>query len=170
MKENHTERTISRDGEVEIIQPSLALQAKVASVVAANPEDLFEAADRAVAGKADAFLDHARNELSSLRDSFQTVVAAPDKSEGDLRRVYGIAHDLKGQGKSFGFALVTEVAGLLCTVLRSPRVDEAEWRRIATAHIEALGLLIGHGIRGDGGPLGQKLVDRLKRLDGIGTG
>jgi hypothetical protein len=168
MKED-TEATLPDDGAVEVIQPSEALRAKAALVVETDPDAIFRAADRALADKADSFLDHARAELSTLRDLFHGAAEAPEQSEGALRRAYVIAHDLKGQGTSYGFSLMTEVAGLLCAVLRARRAGDGEWRRVAEKHVEALELVIGHGILADGGTLGRRLVDRLKGLDGMNT-
>lgn len=151
------------DGEA--IRPSLTIRAKTTAVAEEDPETFFAAADGAIAAAADAFLDHAREDLAVLRQSFLCALETPEEREDSLRRAYTIAHDLKGQGTSYGFSLMTEVAALLCAALRSPRTEDSAWRRVARAHIEALGLVIEQGIRGDGGALGRRVVERLARLD-----
>jgi hypothetical protein len=93
-----------------------------------------------------------------------------DKRAESLDRIYGIAHDLKGQGSSFGYQLITGVAGLLCQFLKGQRVNDAQGLRVAAAHVEALGIVMEHKIAGDGGKLGTAMVERLQKLVGAAGG
>jgi len=91
-----------------------------------------------------------------------------------LQRLYGVAHDMKGQGGSFGFPLVTHVAQSLCRLLvgpgRSSRhvelpAEEAAFGLIEV-HLKALRLILEKSVRGEGGEVGQKLVAKLQAMAG----
>lgn len=158
------------EGEAQVIRQPGLLRAKVGKAPPGDAEAVFAAADRAVMQKAGLFLDHARGELASMRTTLHQAVTEADKRAESLDRVYTIAHDLKGQGASFGYPLITKVGGLLCQYLKSRRANDAQGLRIVAAHIEALGLIVEHKIGGDGGKLGAAMTERLDKLVGAAKG
>lgn len=86
-----------------------------------------------------------------------------------LQEMGRAAYDLKGQGGTFGYSIVTAVADSLCTLiaLLEKRADiSAKAREALDAHIRALALLIEQDITGDGGKLGAELVTELHNLVG----
>jgi len=166
----HSEPTHAGDGEAQVIRQPGLLRAKVGKAPPGDAEAVFAAADKAVKQKAGAFLDHVRGELASMRTALHQAVTVAEKRAAALDRVYTIAHDLKGQGSSFGYDLITKVGGLLCQYLKARRANDAQGLRIAAAHIEALGLIVEHRIAGDGGKLGGEMVGRLEKLVGAAQG
>jgi len=78
--------------------------------------------------------------------------------------LYAIAHNIKGQGSSFGFHLMTRLGDSLCRLTRAKRpFPEADLNLVA-AHLDAMRLVLTQEIRGDGGALGDKLAQRLESL------
>lgn len=155
-----------RSDDAQVIRPPHLLQAKVASVPVRDPDALFAAVDRAIAAKADVFLENARDDLGAMRIALHEAVTVTEKRAEGLERVFTIAHDLKGQGSSFGYPLITKIGGLLCQFLRARRGHDAQGLRIAAAHIEALAIVLEHRIAGEGGQLGASVVERLEKLVG----
>jgi chemotaxis protein histidine kinase CheA len=85
-------------------------------------------------------------------------------------KIFEAAHNLKGQGRCFGFDLVTDVAAMLCALMRDrDATSDDEWSVIGH-HLEALEIVFVHAIRGSGGALGAKLLDRLNHLCSIAKG
>lgn len=158
------------DGEAQVIRQPGLLRAKVAKAPPGDAEAVFAAADKAVLQKAGLFLEHARDELGVMRSALHQAVTVADKRAESLDRVYTIAHDLKGQGSSFGYELITKVGSLLCQYLKGRRANDAQGLRIVAAHIEALGLIVEHRITGAGGKLGTEMVTRLEKLVGSAKG
>jgi CheY-like chemotaxis protein len=78
------------------------------------------------------------------------------------------AHDIKGQAGSFGYGLATDVAESLVRVL-VPIMDEFDrrtyrpfaLRTLLSAHVDALKLISGQRIKGDGGAEGRELLGEL---------
>lgn len=117
-------------------------------------------AQAAVAGLADKYIGWVNEDMRRLDAA---IAAVPDGGDAAaLRHVYDVAHDIKGQGSTFGYRLVTDIAHLLCRY-----VDEASKRgqfdrTVVDAHITALRTVIDNRIRGDAGDLGREILDALK--------
>jgi len=115
--------------------------------------------------------------LADLAKAEQALAEArgdPATAQPALQRLYGVAHDMKGQGGSFGFPLVTHVAQSLCRLLVSPGgssrhvelpAEEATFGLIEV-HLKALRLILEKSVRGEGGDVGQKLVAKLQSMAG----
>ena len=78
--------------------------------------------------------------------------------------LYAIAHNIKGQGSSFGFQLMTRLGDSLCLLTRGKRPFSDADLNLVGAHLDAMRLVLSQEIRGDGGALGDKLAQRLETL------
>ena len=76
----------------------------------------------------------------------------------------GISHDIKGQGGSFGYPLITAVGNSLSTLLKNERLLSEAGLELLDAHLTALDAIMAKAIKGDGGDLGGSYVERLDRL------
>lgn len=81
-----------------------------------------------------------------------------------IQALYAIAHNIKGQGSSFGFQLMTRLGDSLCRLTRPKRFFSDADLSLVAAHIDAMHLVLSQEIRGDGGALGDKLAQRLESL------
>ena len=81
-----------------------------------------------------------------------------------VRDLHGIAHNIKGQGSSFGYPLVTRIAHSLCNLVRQERDFADADLGIVQAHLDALRLILTKDIKGDGGEIGAKLAARLENM------
>jgi chemotaxis protein histidine kinase CheA len=77
-------------------------------------------------------------------------------------RICRISHELKGQGGTFGYPLISVVAKSLqeCTRPKTPMGDNNV--KILRAHADAMQAVIKERIAGDGGAIGKALLDGLK--------
>ncbi|HWK44817.1 MAG TPA: hypothetical protein VNT30_08840 [Stellaceae bacterium] len=83
--------------------------------------------------------------------------------------LYGRLHDVKGQGGSFDYALVTDIAQQACQLLRAINRDFDLRRRASEALLTSLGhqvaalrLIARYRLTGDGGARGAQLLDGLR--------
>jgi chemotaxis protein histidine kinase CheA len=81
-----------------------------------------------------------------------------------VKELYGIAHNIKGQGGSFGYPLVTRIAHSLCTLVRQERDFSDADLGVVQAHLDALRLILAKDIKGEGGEVGAKLAARLENM------
>ncbi len=110
----------------EVIDQPEPLLRKV-GVVAEDAPDPIAMADRAVAEQRKFYLDRSRDDLASLRAAFARAMADCAERSDALRSMFALAHDMRGQGGSFGYHMVTDIAGSLCDLLRD-RTDLADAR------------------------------------------
>jgi hypothetical protein len=122
---------------------------------------------RAQAAVADLAKNYAGNTLSDLDRCaafLKTAREAPEQRGNAVKELYGIAHNIKGQGSSFGYPLVTRIGHSLCTLVRQERDFLDADLGVMQAHLDALRLILTKDIKGEGGEVGAKLAARLENM------
>jgi HPt (histidine-containing phosphotransfer) domain-containing protein len=110
------------------------------------------------------FRTSATEQIATLERIVCEISAAPEQWEARKAEAHDIAHNLKGQGASFGYPLITSVAQSLLTLLRGQEKSGLRTIKIAAAHARALRTILDKDIHGGGGPRGETLVMRLSAL------
>ncbi len=147
---------------IEVIQPANPLRLKVGPPRPADP-GLLSRAEARVADLADDYRSWVQGDLEQLEARLAEAAAAGDTlaRTSTLRAAYVLAHDIKGQGATFDYPLVTHVADSLCRYIeRTVDLDRTDFK-IAAAHAGALRAVLANDVRGDGGALGRQVVDSL---------
>jgi len=75
----------------------------------------------------------------------------------DVPRLRAILHELRGQGGTFGFPLVTDICDSAVRYIDPLAEVSARDVDMIQAHINALRAVVAGNIQGDGGPVGQEL-------------
>lgn len=121
---------------------------------------------RAEAAVADLAKDYAKWALADVAKARAALSAASDGRADRSRHVealFRVAHDLKGQGASFGFPLITKLGQSLCALTRDrARQYQDKHLDLAQSHLEAIELVLTKGIKGEGGKVGAELVAKLE--------
>lgn len=81
---------------------------------------------------------------------------------GECRRLFAVAHEIKGQGATFGYPLMTALGKAVCDLLHGgPALDAP-----LLARLDALGaamtLVVEQELCGDGGARGHELMTELR--------
>jgi len=126
----------------------------------------LQRAEDAVAELAADYSNWALNDVKRAEDAFALIKNEPANRPAHLETLYRATHDMKGQGGSFGFPLVTKIGQSLCRYLHSGEIGEPHFP-VIQAHIGALRLILEKSIKGDGGAMGSKLVAKLESLTGL---
>ena len=113
------------------------------------------AAHAGVAALRGQFLDQFTADLARLKTMFADGGA--ESARTGWEPIHRLAHDLKGQGEVFGFAIISMIAASLHAYLgrTAPGVDGIK------THIAALSEVIELNLTGDGGDQGRKILERL---------
>lgn len=126
------------------------------------PNDLLEQAEETLERQSADFADWADGYLKKLVG----VVEAAGKDVMFRRQhmadINGLAHELRGQGGTFGYPLITIFGKSLyeCT-MPGAREDDNNMELIK-AHVQAMRAVIRDKVSGDGGELGRELLKSLK--------
>ena len=118
-----------------------------------------EAALKSLSGN---FAQWLNDEIVKLEAARQEVRAQGLTAE-TVETLYLRAHDLKGLGTTYGYQLITRIAGSLCRM-----IDEKEKRantslELVDAHIDAIKAAVRDDIKSDDHPVGSVLVEELER-------
>lgn len=110
------------------------------------------------------FTSEAIVQMARLQGLADALRRDPEAGLPLLQQMREIVHILKGQGSSFGFPLLTRIGELLSVRLKHLRTPDAEQAERVAAHVDAMALILDKSIQGDGGELGEALVERLRTL------
>ena len=120
------------------------------------------AAEAAIAALAEKYVECVRVDLTAARAAFvKAGETLPDNSEA-IGEIFAVCHNIKGQGSSFGYQLMTDIGGSICDLIRDCEPAPEARLKVIEAHLAALEFVIGREIKGDGGDAGRGLVDKLK--------
>ena len=115
-------------------------------------------------GLRDLYFENASQDVADLRVQLDKVKADAGAWADAARSMREIAHNVKGQGSSFGYPLMTRVGDSFHRLVKAlDAVDEAKIK-LLDAHIATLQTVLDKDIRGTGGEVGDALSARLEGL------
>lgn len=143
----------------ETIDVPNALKEKVAG--AGMNTDLLRHAENAVVGLHDEYEQRLEDEIGQFEADFDAM-----RKSGDLepKRLFALAHELRGEAGSYGYPLISRSADALCKLLEKRTALSPADVGIVDAHVRAFRTVLKRRIKGDGGEAGQRLVDRLEAI------
>lgn len=122
---------------------------------------------RAEAAVADLAREYSTWALADVARACQALTQAETDAAGrpaHVETLFRVAHDLKGQGSSFGYPLITKVGGSLCRLTRDrARQYGRPDLELAKSHLDAIELVLTKQIKGEGGKVGADLIAKLEQ-------
>lgn len=113
---------------------------------------------------ADVYSEAARKDVSELEAQITAILEDRSFWETACKELRRIVHNVKGQGSSFGYPLMTEIGDSLSLLLKMIEELHEPQLKLIEAHVTAMRLVIEQGIKGNGGEQGRLLVSRLREL------
>ena len=138
-------------------------KAKVGGAYAVDATTL-QKAEEAIVAMTPQYLDWVKQDLVDIEAAYNDLINSDKKAKEICQRIFQISHDMKGQGGTFGFDLITTIADQLCQIIENVEdlnEDELEAIRI---HIEAMKLVINMKMRGTGGNEGSTVLSGLEQV------
>ncbi len=150
------------DGACEIIHVPNKLRAKISGGTEMDP-GLLEDAQNAIDNMADEFRMRTSLELEKVHKLAKSV-AKSDKPGDIFDQIFHVVHDLKGQGSTFGYTLLTEISNSLCRYIEKIETPSVDNMMIVMPHVDALRAVMRHNVHGDDDPIGAQIVESLRLL------
>ena len=154
------------DERPKLVQPPSSLKDKVGNTESGDTvEAMLARADKAVEVLSNEFVGWIEDDIKRLQDAHDALTSDPDDPRGVMDRVYNVAHDMRGQGGSYGFPLITRVGSSLCRY-----IEGRDWAsttgdlQVVSAHIGALNVVLARKVRGEGDEVSRKVADELEAL------
>ncbi len=127
------------------------------------PTELLEEAEEQLERSALDFTEWALGYLAQLSDLCTKALMSPMARRKSFEEINLLAHELRGQGGTFGYPLISIFGKMLyeCTGLNCKADDNAV--EIVKAHIDAMRAVLRDKVAGDGGEVGRALLAGLKQ-------
>lgn len=152
-------------GEHQIIHVPNTLRAKTGPGERVDPA-LVKEAEMAIQEMAGEFRIWALEDVAELRGILTECVEGNDEIADKREKIYDISHNVKGQGSTFGYTLLTSVADNLCNFLDIQDDLSLDHIPVLMAHTEALHAILRFDVKGSDDPTGQEIVRSLHELIG----
>ncbi|SDG72627.1 Hpt domain-containing protein [Roseospirillum parvum] len=156
------------DPNPRLIKPPRQLADKVTRTPDGVDTATLERAEKMIASLQGSYLEWVEGDLERLQkahDQAEAALAAGGDPTADLKALFEVAHDMKGQGGSFNYHLITQVGAYLCRFLE--QIDPPAEKRhleIAKVHVDTMRLVVSQRLEGDGGPAGKNLIRGLEAV------
>jgi chemotaxis protein histidine kinase CheA len=147
----------------QMIQPPNALRLKVGGgrLGAIDPAAIAKA-EAALKSLASNFTQWLADEITKLEAARQQIRADGATPEA-MENLYLRAHDLKGLGTTYGYQLITRIAGSLCRMIDDKEKRAGAPLELVDAHIDAIKAAVRDDIKSDDHQVGRVLVEELER-------
>ena len=154
---------MSQQNSGQMIPPPNALKLKVGGgrLGAIDPAAIAKA-EAALKSLASNFTQWLADEITKLEAARQQVKTTGATIE-TMENLYLRAHDLKGLGTTYGYQLITRIAGSLCRMIDDKEKRAAAPLELVDAHIDAIKAAVRDDIKSDDHPVGRVLVEELER-------
>ncbi len=163
MPDDDIKRTTINAGKnwCEMIETRNQLKERTATPDGRDPGEMIAEAGDQVASLTADFLDIVDDGTRAMQTLAAHLGTSPQDDDPLLARIYRIAHEVKGQGQTFGYELISTIGQSLCALLERTSPGEPRLTASIVTHLDALALVRARGITGDGGALGQHLANAL---------
>ena len=107
-----------------------------------------------------------QKDLQNLQKAYQNAVQKPKNMRNTvmMNEVFKVAHDMKGQGATFGYDLITDIGNHLCRYIEKQEVFDDKQMDIVKIHIDTLAEILDNHLTGDGGAKGVALKSKIEAL------
>jgi len=127
--------------------------------------EALDAAEAEFDKMAEGYPDWVQGHIETMYDHYRHCVEKPKSRRMCFRKLTFIAHDMRGQGGTFGYDLISIVGGSLYEFADFHKDGKIEDKHVELvgAHIDAMKALIAGRINGDGGAVGKELLNSLEK-------
>lgn len=150
--------------DVEIIPPDMTLKYRVggrAGTVGVIRKDAIEKAERAIERLSTDYISYARGQIAEIVARGNFLHDRDDDQATILTEISMISREIKGQARSCGYDLLTEVTESLHVFLNHRKTIDARMLEFIRAHIDVLQHIATYNLKGDGGVIGRELLSTI---------
>ncbi|MEQ8228328.1 MAG: response regulator [Rhodospirillales bacterium] len=161
-------RRPSKDGDVYLFRLPNKLKEKVGALGMSPPGELplrhLQAADEHLERKGLEFHDWALGYLATLSSICDRALEqSEDQRARHFKNINLLAHELRGQGGTFGYPIITQVGEMLYKTTQAPCPTEDRAVTVIKAHVDTMRSVFRDKVTGDGGNVGVELLQDLKK-------
>ena len=127
-------------------------------------EELEQKALDIIANMSQKYTEWAMNDVLKLKKLFEQIQNSSKKEQDELIRgdFYRTAHDIKGQGATFDYPLMSDLGAHICSLIKSTNTFQKAHLAILKQDIDDMSVILEKQLNGDGGTVGEHISNRLK--------
>ena len=128
-----------------------------------SPQDMEKMAQAALDDLAAKFPAWASGDVQKMKQAIGEASGVFGEKRAHIIRnnIYPKAHDLKGQGSTFGYPLITDIGTHLCRLITSKTNYEADDFSAIRSDILMMETVLWKKLKGDGGSKGAEILRKL---------
>ena len=147
-------------GKYKIINPPNTIATRV-SGSGPMSESMQKKAESVLKKHAETFSGNAKTEVEELSNAVDELAKNLDSHGEYTNRIFQISHNIRGQGGTFGYDLITDIAASLCNYVEELESCDDDALKLIRAHIDAMRAVIMEDATGGGGKIGQEISKSL---------
>lgn len=152
---------MSKENEATYIQPATSLRDKVRSEKGADSP--IAEMETVIKQMLPEYELRARKDMDALTALHAEL--EKDQSNEELRdKIFKVCHNVKGQGGTFGYDLITTVGNDLCRFIEKPFPLDDKKIKLIDHHIRAMKMIFEKKMTGDDNAQGNKIVITLREM------
>jgi hypothetical protein len=153
-----------RDDPISETPPPIAV-GDCCEAIGNNPlKETLARAEQATTALRANYTEWARVDVDRAQALFDAARDDASARRAQLDQVFTVMHNIKGQGTSFGYPLVTRIGQSLCRLIEPGRTVADPDLKVVQVHLDALKLVLDKKIAGTGGGAGEALATRLESM------
>ena len=127
------------------------------------PIEAIQAAEAEFNKMAEDYPDWVQSLIDELQENYRRCVDTPETRHEKVATIHDIAHDMKGQGGTFGYPLITNFGDSLFKCTHKSEQCSDNMVELIKAHVDGMKAVITGRVAGDGGEIGQELMASLDK-------
>ncbi|WND02505.1 hypothetical protein QGN29_13205 [Temperatibacter marinus] len=123
----------------------------------------LEAAEKELRKLSEDYPDWVSGHINRLYEQHVRCVDTPESRTDYFNEINTISHDMKGQGGTFGYPLITNFADSLYGFTTGKGDWNDDQVELVKSHVDAMRAVIKGRVSGNGGEIGKQLTDSLNK-------
>ena len=118
-----------------------------------------------ISGLSAQYLDWTTTAVKKLQEALNTAhtLAGPDLDAFIRNNLYPTLHDIKGQGSTFGYPLMTTLGTHACAIVKENALLTTDHLSEIAKDIADMHTVLEQRLTDNGGQIGKKITQRLKK-------
>lgn len=146
----------------QVIQMPNLLRTKIGAKPGPSLDQIVAEAEAALGEMQENYEVWIRDDLASINTALAEARAGPTPNPEAIGRIRKLAHEIKGQGATFGYPLLTTLGHMLHTLIDRHQAIAARNLHLIAGHIDFMNLVIKDEIRDQGGLTEHELLATLE--------
>lgn len=124
--------------------------------------EMLKNADDEIKEVGSKYAEWTMKDIDRLSALLRQATETPATRSEQIIEIFGVSHDMRGQGTSFDYPLMTRIADSLCRFTEDLEQLDQKAMDLVRTHIEAMRAVIAHKVTGEDNELAQQIAAGLE--------